>query len=69
MDRLKGVYMVFIRNPFHNFLYRIIGIKNYPIEWEVWYFKRKWNLILPFFSYRGKKWEMCVCQGREYLGL
>jgi len=46
-----------IRNPLHNFCRYWIGTGNYPSEWRVWHSKRRWNLILPFFSYQGKNWE------------
>jgi len=49
-----------IRNPLHNFCRYWIGTGNYPSEWRVWHSKRKWNLILPFFSYRGKRFEFYI---------
>ena len=55
--KLALVYWYFIRNPLHNFCHYWIGTGNYPSEWKVWHSKRKWNLILPFFSYKGKKFE------------
>jgi len=51
------LYWYFIRNPFHNFAHFWLGTGNYPAEWKVWSSKRRWNLVLPFFSYRSKKWE------------
>jgi len=55
--KLAWFYWYFIRNPLHNFCHYWIGTGNYPSEWKVWHSKRKWNLILPFFSYKGKKFE------------
>ena len=49
-----------IRNPLHNFCRYWIGTGNYPSEWRVWHSKRRWNLILPFFSYRGKRFEFYI---------
>ena len=54
------LYWYFIRNPFHNFAHFWIGTGNYPSEWKTWHSKRRWNLILPFFSYRGRKWEFYI---------
>jgi len=51
-------YHYFIRNPLHNFCYYWIGTGNYPSEWKVWHSKRKWNLILPFFSFRFRCLEL-----------
>lgn len=48
-------YWYFVRNPFHNFCRYWIGTGNYPAAWKVWHPKRKWNLILPFFSYKERK--------------
>jgi len=53
-------YHYFIRNPLHNFCYYWIGTGNYPSEWKVWHSKRKWNLILPFFSFRCKWFEFYI---------
>jgi len=55
--KLAYFYWYFIRNPFHNFCRYWIGTGSYPAVWKVWHPKRSWNLILPFFSYRGKKVE------------
>jgi len=54
------LYWYFIRNPLHNFDRYWIGTGNYPAEWRVWSDKRSWNLILPFFSYRGKRIEFYI---------
>ena len=56
-ENLREFMWFFVRNPFHNFDTRVAGTFKYPSEWRVWHSKRSWNLILPFFSYRGKKWE------------
>ena len=50
-------YWFFVRNPLHNFSAYWLGTRNYPSAWKVWHTKRSWNLIVPFFSYRGEKWE------------
>ena len=50
-------YWYFLRNPLHNFCRYWIGTGSYSAAWKVWHPKRKWNLILPFFSYRGNKIE------------
>ena len=52
--------MWYIRNPLHNFSHYWIGTGNYPSVWEVWRTSRSFNLILPFFSYRGKKFEFYI---------
>jgi len=53
-------YWFFVRNPLHNFSFYWIGTADKPAEWRVWHSKRKWNLILPFFSYRGKWIEFYI---------
>ena len=51
----------YIRNPFHNFFWYIVGFKDKNLDYtQIWSEKQKWNLILPFFSYRGKKWEFYI---------
>jgi len=55
--KLAYLYWYFWRNPLHNFCHYWIGTGNYPSEWSTWHHQRRWNLILPFFSYRGKKYE------------
>ncbi|MGC9059583.1 MAG: hypothetical protein ACP5H3_04235 [Candidatus Aenigmatarchaeota archaeon] len=57
---LAYLYWYFWRNPLHNFDRFWIGTGNYPSEWRVWHSKRKWNLILPFFSFRGEKFEFYI---------
>jgi len=56
-ENLREFMWFFVRNPLHNFDTRVIGTFKYPSEWRVWHSKRSWNLILPFFSYKGKKVE------------
>lgn len=50
-----------LRNPLHNFCFFVIGLEDrtYLInDGQIWPKKdRKWNVRLPFISYRGKKWE------------
>ena len=49
------------RNPFHNFCFFVIGLEDrkYLVnDGNIWPAEgQKWNIRLPFFSYRGKKWE------------
>lgn len=48
----------FLRNPFHNFTFYVIGMADKPelrICNEVFNNFGKWNIILPFISYNGKK--------------
>lgn len=51
-----------IRNPLNNLFFFVIGLEdrkeivNYGSQWPK--AGQKWNINLPFFSYRGKKWEM-----------
>lgn len=48
----------FIRNPFHNFTFYVIGMADKPHLRrcnEVFSSVGKWNIILPFISYDGKK--------------
>ncbi len=48
----------YCRNPLHNFFWNIIGFRKYPLDYsQIWNQKQRWNLVLPFFSYRGKKVE------------
>lgn len=48
----------FIRNPLHNFMAYWVGFKDRNLDYtQIWNQKQRWNLVLPFFSYRGKKWE------------
>ena len=54
------LYWYFIRNPLHNFDRYWVGTGNYPAEWKVWHSRRSWNLILPFFSYKGKRVEFYI---------
>ncbi len=50
-----------IRNPFHNFMAYWIGFRWAKLDYtQIWNKKQKWNLILPFFSYRGNKWEFYI---------
>ena len=58
--KLAYLYWYFWRNPLHNFCHYWIGTGNYPSEWSTWHHQRRWNLILPFFSYRGKKYEFYI---------
>jgi len=49
----------YIRNPFHNFFWHVIGFKDKPLDYtQIWNTKQKWNLVLPFFSYRGNRIEI-----------
>lgn len=57
---LAFLYWYFVRNPLHNFDRYWIGTGSYPSAWKVWHPVRKWNLILPFFSYKGKKVEFYI---------
>ncbi|MEM4620950.1 MAG: hypothetical protein QW607_12160 [Desulfurococcaceae archaeon] len=57
---LAFLYWYFWRNPLHNFTHYWIGTKNYPSAWKVWHHVRRWNLILPFFSYRGRRIEFYI---------
>ena len=53
--------MWYIRNPLHNFFWHVIGFKDKPLDYtQIWNTKQKWNLVLPFFSYRGKRWEFYI---------
>ena len=54
------LYWYFVRDPLHNFCHYWIGTGNYPSEWKVWHSKRKWNLILPFFSFKYKWFEFYI---------
>jgi len=57
--KVKGfIYWYFIRNPLHNFCFYWIGFKDRNLDYShIWNQKQSWNFVLPFFSYRGKKWE------------
>jgi len=48
----------FLRNPFHNFTYYVIGVADRKFDrinlWNKW---GNLNLVLPLIAYRGKKWE------------
>jgi hypothetical protein len=52
------------RNPLHNFCFFVIGLsdRRYLInDGEIWPNEgQKWNIRLPFISYRGKKWEWYI---------
>jgi len=55
------LYWYFVRNPLHNFMAYWIGFKDRNLDYtQIWNTKQRWNLVLPFFSYRGKKWEMYI---------
>lgn len=57
----KWFYWYFIRNPLHNFMTYWIGFKDKNLDYtQIWNTNQRWNLVLPFFSYRGKKWEFYV---------
>lgn len=48
----------FIRNPLHNFTFYWIGLADKPYLRrcnEVFSSIGKWNIILPFISYQGKR--------------
>ena len=51
-----------LRNPLHNFFFFVIGLEDpkvivtYGSQWPKP--GQKWNIILPFFSYKGKSWEI-----------
>ena len=53
-----------IRNPLHNFFFFVIGLEdrpdivNYNDMWPTT--GQKWNINLPFVSYRGKKKEWYI---------
>lgn len=56
----RWLLWTFYRNPCHNLVrfWPPFGFKDYPLDYtQIWNTQQKWNLILPFFSYRGKKWE------------
>ncbi|MDI1471936.1 hypothetical protein QI155_05240 [Thermodesulfovibrio sp. 1176] len=59
---IKGfIYWYFIRNPFHNFCAYWIGFRGKNIDYsQIWNKKQKWNLVLPFFSFKGNHWEMYI---------
>lgn len=50
-----------VRNPLHNFFFFVIGLEdqpwvvNYDSQWPI--AGQKWNINLPFISYRGKSRE------------
>ena len=51
-----------IRNPLHNFVFFVIGLEDQPeiVNADIKQWPKdgqKWNVILPFISYRGKKKE------------
>ena len=52
------------RNPLHNFCFFVIGLEDrkYLVrDGEIWPDDtQKWNVRLPFISYRGKKWEWYI---------
>jgi len=55
------LYWYFVRNPLHNFMAYWIGFKDKNLDYtQIWNTKQRWNLVLPFFSYRGKKWEIYI---------
>ena len=50
-----------IRNPLHNFCWHWIGFKDRNLDYtQIWNTKQKWNLVLPFFSYRGSRIEFYI---------
>jgi len=50
-----------LRNPLHNFMFFWIGFKDRNLDYtQIWNERQNWNLVLPFFSYRGKKWEWYI---------
>lgn len=53
-----------LRNPLHNFMFFVIGLsdrKHLINDGQIWPAKgQKWNIRLPFISYRGKKWEWYI---------
>jgi hypothetical protein len=59
-ENLREFMWFFIRNSLHNFCARIIGTYDYPAECKSWNSERSWNLILPFFSYRGKRFRFYI---------
>jgi len=52
---------VVCEKSFTQFFWYVIGFKNRNLDYtQIWNTKQKWNLILPFFSYRGKRWEFYI---------
>jgi hypothetical protein len=53
-----------LRNPLHNFFSFVIGLKDQPgvvSPGSIWSKSgQKWNIVLPFISRRGKKYEWYV---------
>ncbi len=53
-------FLWFCRNPFHNLFFFVIGLHDRVEQinpGEIWPKEgQKWNIILPFISYRGKKY-------------
>lgn len=51
-----------IRNPLNNLFFFVIGLEDQPEivnSGKMWPKDgQKWNIILPFICYRGKKWEL-----------
>ncbi len=51
----------FYRNPLHNFMFYWLGFKDSEFDYtQIWNTKKRLNMVLPFISYRGKKWEFYI---------
>lgn len=57
----------FLRNPFHNFTFYVIGLADrmYLKDcYEVWNRRNgkgvRWNIILPFISYKSERYEFYI---------
>jgi hypothetical protein len=50
-----------VRNPLHNFFFFVIGFEDRPEvvnPGKIWPKEgQKWNIVMPFISYQGKKKE------------
>jgi len=58
---VRFIKWYFVRNFAHNFMAYWIGFKGKKLDYtEIWNKEQKWNLVLPFFSYRGRKWELYI---------
>lgn len=52
------LYWYFVRNPIHNLWHTgLVSKIETLITYKSGIQSRKWNLVLPFFSYKGKRWE------------
>ncbi len=57
----RWLWWFFVRNPLHNFMAYWIGFKGANLDYsQIWNKKQKWNLVLPFFSYKSKSLEFYI---------